>query len=138
MIQWIWHLKVRSKISSKAFPCDMWIYFRSTIATPTRISVSLSNGGNPSLKSWMMDSNEVWEEVGGEQPKPKLTDRKSYKTLLDPVSSTVGSGMIRNLLVSFRKETRRKPLWIIFQSNIAKGTRGHDHGPQGADWPCEI
>ncbi|KVI11295.1 hypothetical protein Ccrd_010296 [Cynara cardunculus var. scolymus] len=37
-----------------------------------------------------------------------------YKTWQDPVRGTVSGGMIRDLLVSFRKATGQKPLRIIF------------------------
>ncbi|MBA0616376.1 hypothetical protein Godav_016430 [Gossypium davidsonii] len=39
-----------------------------------------------------------------------------YKTWHDPVRGTVSGGMIRDLLISFRKATGQKPLRIIFYS----------------------
>ncbi|CAI0465731.1 unnamed protein product [Linum tenue] len=39
-----------------------------------------------------------------------------YKTWQDPVRGTVSGGMIRDLLISFRKATGQKPLRIIFYS----------------------
>ncbi|GFY85026.1 Stabilizer of iron transporter SufD / Polynucleotidyl transferase [Actinidia rufa] len=45
-----------------------------------------------------------------------------YKTWHDPVRGTVSGGMIRDLLVSFRKETGQKPLRIIFyRDGVSEG-----------------
>ncbi|KAI4317903.1 hypothetical protein L6164_025732 [Bauhinia variegata] len=45
-----------------------------------------------------------------------------YKTWHDPVRGTVSGGMIRDLLVSFRKATGQKPLRIIFyRDGVSEG-----------------
>ncbi|KAK2980658.1 hypothetical protein RJ640_011466 [Escallonia rubra] len=45
-----------------------------------------------------------------------------YKTWQDPVRGTVSGGMIRDLLVSFRKATGQKPLRIIFyRDGVSEG-----------------
>ncbi|XP_017223229.1 protein argonaute 10 isoform X2 [Daucus carota subsp. sativus] len=45
-----------------------------------------------------------------------------YKTWQDPVRGTVSGGMIRELLVSFRKATGQKPLRIIFyRDGVSEG-----------------
>ncbi|XP_043692364.1 protein argonaute 10-like [Telopea speciosissima] len=45
-----------------------------------------------------------------------------YKTWHDPVRGTVGGGMIRDLLVSFRKATGQKPQRIIFyRDGVSEG-----------------
>ncbi|GAV57543.1 PAZ domain-containing protein/Piwi domain-containing protein [Cephalotus follicularis] len=45
-----------------------------------------------------------------------------YKTWYDPVRGTVSGGMIRDLLVSFRKATGQKPLRIIFyRDGVSEG-----------------
>ncbi|KAF8014501.1 hypothetical protein BT93_H0343 [Corymbia citriodora subsp. variegata] len=45
-----------------------------------------------------------------------------YKTWNDPVRGTVSGGMIRDLLVSFRKATGQKPLRIIFyRDGVSEG-----------------
>ncbi|KAF9674029.1 hypothetical protein SADUNF_Sadunf10G0085400 [Salix dunnii] len=41
-----------------------------------------------------------------------------YKTWQDPVRGTVSGGMIRDLLISFRKATGQKPLRIIFYRRV--------------------
>ncbi|XP_033128233.1 protein argonaute 10 isoform X4 [Brassica rapa] len=42
-----------------------------------------------------------------------------YKTWQDPVRGTVSGGMIRDLLISFRKATGQKPLRIIFYRSVS-------------------
>ncbi|RID60648.1 hypothetical protein BRARA_F03787 [Brassica rapa] len=45
-----------------------------------------------------------------------------YKTWQDPVRGTVSGGMIRDLLISFRKATGQKPLRIIFyRDGVSEG-----------------
>ncbi|KAK6258815.1 hypothetical protein SCA6_013289 [Theobroma cacao] len=56
------------------------------------------------------------------QPHREEIIQDLYKTVQDPQKGVVPSGMIRELLISFYKSTRRKPLRIIFyRDGVSEG-----------------
>ncbi|KAL6192212.1 hypothetical protein ACLB2K_038597 [Fragaria x ananassa] len=86
------------------------------------------NGEDTSPSIAAVVASQDWPEVTKyaglvcAQPHRQELIQDLYKTWQDPVRGTVSGGMIRDLLVSFRKATGQKPLRIIFyRDGVSEG-----------------